>query len=164
MQLSQLGGGAALDAIIALAMRDTTGGGSVGWLYSSPLEVQYGGTNLTDGVWLAAPLQTQCENGGFSNLPNGAAAGNKPCTNFAQHAGAAAAKAALPLGGANVSHVTGVRYAFRDDPCCPGIDRSVMPCPPASCPISAYNSTLPAVPFVARIEGGKCTWISTSED
>eukprot|EP00937_MAST-01D_sp_MAST-1D-sp2_P002517 g2517.t1 len=158
--LAQLGtSAAALDAIVALAR-----GGQADWLATSPLEVQYGGTNLTDGVWLPAVLQTQCADGGFNNAPQGAASPPKACDDFRNRAGPAAARAVLPLGGANVTDVTGVRYAVRDNPCCPGLDRAVAPCPPASCPISAYNSTLPAVPFFARVEGGKCSWLSTSEE
>lgn len=48
--------------------------------------------------------------------------------------------------------VTGVRYAWSEAPCCGGnSDRQVLPCPVNSCPISTFNSTLPAVPFNAKI-------------
>merc|ERR1712183_399990 len=70
------------------------------------------------------------------------------------------ASASFPLGNFNISQVTAVRYAFRDYPCCPGINRQTVPCPLASCPIQGYNSTLPAVPFIAKVVGGTCTWIS----
>lgn len=128
-------------------------GGMKDWLYTSPLEVQYFGTNLTDGVWLPATLVPKCSDAGFTNAPKGGVVGNTAC-GFDKKTGAplpdiAMVTATLPLGGVNV---TGIRYAFRDDPCCPGVDRSVMPCPSASCPIQGYNSTLPAVPFVAKID------------
>jgi hypothetical protein len=48
--------------------------------------------------------------------------------------------------------VTGVRYAWGEQPCCPnwgGLTLRV--CPPNSCPISTYNSTLPAAPFIAKV-------------
>ena len=32
----------------------------------------------------------------------------------------------------------------------------VRPCPPNSCPIRSWNSTLPAAPFYAKIVDGKC--------
>ena len=48
---------------------------------------------------------------------------------------------------------TGVRYAWAENPCCGGQPPSsnVLPCPVNSCPISTYNSTLPAVPFSATL-------------
>jgi len=152
----------ALDAILAAARGSY--GGAADILYSSPLEVQYGGTNLTDGVWLPAPLRAQCANGGFTNRPGGNVTGNAACgvnaTTGTPLPGFNTASASLPLGKLQAANVTAVRYAFRDNPCCPGIDRGVAPCPPASCPLQGYNSTLPAVPFVAKIENGSCTWMS----
>ena len=68
--------------------------------------------------------------------------------------------AALPLGALNASQITAVRYGWSEDPCCPGADRTLTPCPPGSCPIQAHKSTLPAVPFLARIIDGKCDWNS----
>ena len=44
------------------------------------------------------------------------------------------------------SFITGVRYAWSAAPCCPTIDRGSLPCPPNSCPIRGWNSTLPANP------------------
>jgi len=72
------------------------------------------------------------------------------------------ASAALPIPPTPAFDVTGLRYAFGDDPCCPNVNRGVVPCPPGSCPIKGYNSTLPAVPFVATVRHGNCTWISTT--
>lgn len=48
---------------------------------------------------------------------------------------------------------TGVRYAWAEHPCCGGQPPSdnILPCPVNSCPISTYNSTLPAVPFSAKL-------------
>eukprot|EP01052_Picozoa_sp_SAG31_P028339 SAG31_NODE_2726_length_5182_cov_1.523903_6_plen_180_part_00 len=49
--------------------------------------------------------------------------------------------------------ITGVRYAWAETPCCGGnFGSDVIPCPVNSCPISTYNSTLPAVPFLASIK------------
>ena len=49
--------------------------------------------------------------------------------------------------------VTGVRYAWSESPCCGGqlASQNIIPCPVNSCPISTVNSTLPAVPFYAKI-------------
>ena len=52
--------------------------------------------------------------------------------------------------------ITGVRYAWSSSPCCPTIDRNNVPCPPNSCPVHGWNSTLPAAPFFADIVDGKC--------
>lgn len=83
-------------------------------LYSSPLEVQYGGTNLTDGLWLSAHLHTQCQNGGNTDQPHGYVVGNTACgintTTGAVLPGFSSVTADLPLGSANSSDITGVRY------------------------------------------------------
>ena len=53
--------------------------------------------------------------------------------------------------------------AWAGNPCCPSVNRFAIPCPPNSCPIQTWNSTLPAVPFWASIDSrsGNCTWVST---
>ena len=61
---------------------------------------------------------------------------------------------ALPPG---ASTLTAVRYAWADQPCCPGLDKETGFCPPAACPIVTAATKEPAVPFWARIvEGGRC--------
>ena len=67
----------------------------------------------------------------------------------------------VELPGDITGNITGIRYAWGENPCCPSINRQMIPCPPASCPIQTHNTTLPAVPFWATIVGGKCSWIST---
>lgn len=52
--------------------------------------------------------------------------------------------------------LTGVRYAWRDYPCCGSLDRSETPCPPMSCPLLTNSTREPAVPFIAQIIGGVC--------
>lgn len=51
---------------------------------------------------------------------------------------------------------TGVRYAWGDYACCPGMNATTFFCPPTSCPIVSSVSVEPAVPFWAAIVGGKC--------
>lgn len=133
--------------------------------YTSPLEVQYGGKHFTDGIWLSAKLRSQCANGGNKNVGHFGVQGptacginvttGKPLPDFN------VAKAQLPLGAFNASSVTGIRYAIRDNPCCAGVHRSSVPCPLSSCPLQGYNSTLPAVPFMAKVVDGQCVWMST---
>eukprot|EP00928_Gymnodinium_smaydae_P062080 TRINITY_DN46016_c0_g1_i1.p1 TRINITY_DN46016_c0_g1~~TRINITY_DN46016_c0_g1_i1.p1 ORF type:complete len:801 (-),score=129.37 TRINITY_DN46016_c0_g1_i1:4-2379(-) len=152
---------------LAALLASNIPGSSNDFLFTSPLEVQYGGTGYTDGVWLPATLQPKCADGGNENQPGGFVSGNKVC-GLDPATGQPlpdfnVALASLPLGAFNASEVTAVRYAFRDRPCCPGVNKDVVPCPPASCPLQNYNSTLPAVPFVARIQGGACSWISTDD-
>lgn len=65
-------------------------------------------------------------------------------------------------GQAILKNITGIRYAWGTNPCCPALNRNNIACPPASCPIQGFNSSLPAVPFWATIEGGKCTFVSTA--
>ena len=49
-----------------------------------------------------------------------------------------------------------VRYAWGDNPCCPGLNKSTAFCPPAACPIVTSSSKEPGVPFWAHIEGNTC--------
>ena len=49
-----------------------------------------------------------------------------------------------------------VRYAWANYPCCPGQDAATGFCPPAACPLVTTGGAEPAVPFYARIVGGKC--------
>ena len=65
------------------------------------------------------------------------------------------------VGAAILRNVTGVRYAWGTNPCCPAINRNNVGCPPASCPITSFNSSLPAVPFWASVREGRCHWVST---
>ena len=69
-----------------------------------------------------------------------------------------------PLGG---TPVVAVRYAWGNthDSCCDdGRNRATsgitVPCAPAACPILAAKSSLPANPFVAMVQGGKCKCIA----
>ena len=48
----------------------------------------------------------------------------------------------LPVAGSKlVDYITGVRYAWSASPCCPYTGGN-LPCPPNSCPIRGWNSTL----------------------
>lgn len=54
------------------------------------------------------------------------------------------------------AQITGIRYAWGDNPCCPRVSNTLIPCPPNSCPLGTINSSLPVVPFYARIVQGSC--------
>ena len=54
---------------------------------------------------------------------------------------------------------TAVRYAWGDSPCCGLLDRTYTPCPPGSCPVMTSPSGLPAMPFFALLQDGKCKCI-----
>ena len=131
-------------------------------LYTSPLEVRYGGSraNLSDGgIWLSARLMSKC----FNGKGDGEHCGVNASTG-AREPGWNTALAALPLGKLNATELTAIRYGWGEDPCCPGADRTITPCAPGSCPINGFNSTLPAVPFLARLDStGKCDWNSISD-
>ena len=106
-------------------------------------------------------LQPLCYNKGPQDAQNPTAkACGRNSTTGERLEGWNVASAALPLGALNASQITAVRYGWSEDPCCPGADRTLTPCPPGSCPIQSHKSTLPAVPFLARIRGGKCDWNS----
>lgn len=52
-----------------------------------------------------------------------------------------------------------IRYAWTGD-CCSEDPPTSDPCPLASCPVMGTQSNLPANPFVARIEDGKCKCVA----
>lgn len=149
--------------VLTKAWRPGAPGGSHHLLYTSPLEVRYGGsrTNLSDGgVWLSARLMPVCFMKPGKLDPkcgwNTTTGDRQPDWNVAS--------AALPLERMNTTDITALRYAWAEDPCCPGADRTVTPCPPNSCPLQGHASGLPAVPFLARIGmDGSCDWNSISD-
>ena len=81
---------------------------------------------------------------------------------------------------ANGTAVNGIRYAWNANPCCSGFfgtssplymrmraetkcafivagfTKGDAPCPMASCPLKFSKSSLVAVPFMARLQGGAC--------
>ena len=129
----------------------------------SPLEVEYTitGPNGTVSTWLPISIATQ--RGPFFNEDckiNPKHPDTPPCVNGSRKDNWATAKApagALPKN-ENLDFtrvVTGIRYAWRLG-CCPTGQRV---CPPNSCPIRGWNSTLPAPGFYARVVDGKCRCI-----
>lgn len=46
----------------------------------------------------------------------------------------------------------GIRYAWADNPCCGTNNRTIKPCPPASCPLITKRTKEPAVPWQATID------------
>lgn len=110
--------------------------------YSSPMEVQLDGATWVSVNVLATSDREHLDPGelitGQSKLPPGynmisvAAPKNK------------------------TAKITGIRYAWRESPCCPRAGNNYIPCPPNSCPLGTINSTLPAVPFYATIVDGQC--------
>jgi hypothetical protein len=60
------------------------------------------------------------------------------------------------MGADLAGNITGIRWAWGETPCCPRTQRDSVPCPPNSCGIGTINSSLPAVPFMAKIIDGKC--------
>ncbi|KAK8810493.1 hypothetical protein WA158_007068 [Blastocystis sp. Blastoise] len=54
--------------------------------------------------------------------------------------------------------ITGLRYAWRWNPCCPLVstDTPYVKCIERSCAVYTSNSDLPAVPFTVSIENNKC--------
>ena len=138
----------------------------------SPLEVQFNHT-----LWMPASISFNSGNSqGFQYHRPGDKCWGQPCKNSKVDGWSnviATAPTALPVGCQmqcptpeqlaatgqwceNCTHtleITGVRYAWSESPCCGGqlASQNVIPCPVNSCPISTVNSTLPAVPFTAKI-------------
>lgn len=132
----------------------------------SPLEVQLNGT-----LWMPAAISFNAGNTQSNPVSSNCKPGqDPPCVNGSRTAGwsevTATAPVAIPIGCSDYCRpgqqncvnctsswlITGVRYAWSENPCCGGnLDTSIVPCPVNSCPISTVNSTLPAVPFSASI-------------
>ena len=131
----------------------------------SPMEVQLnGGTagrDLDDGLWLPVSLRPKCTPSGGDNPQPGSRMCSQNRSTGAMLPGWNTVT--VPIGGlgAAAANLTGIRYAWSENPCCPSVNRFMIPCPPNSCPIQTANSTLPAVPFWATIKAGQCDWIST---
>mmetsp|Transcript_7340 Transcript_7340/g.21688 ORF Transcript_7340/g.21688 Transcript_7340/m.21688 type:complete len:747 (+) Transcript_7340:499-2739(+) len=127
----------------------------------TPMEVQLNGdpTNATTGVWLPANIQSKCSPVDSDHPSGGSAVCSINSTTGAKLSGWNQVTFTVP--GSIVNNVTAIRYAWGENPCCPSTNRMVAPCPPLSCPIQTFNSSLPAVPFWATIKGGQCNWIST---
>lgn len=147
--------------ILTQTWRPGAPGNAHNLLYTSPLEVRYGGdrSNLSDtnGVWLSARLFNKC----YDRNSDGSHGCGFNTTTGKRLKEWNMVVAALPLGALNASEITAIRYGWSEDGCCPGAVRTLSPCPPASCPISARGSTLPAVPFLARVNAaGVCDWSS----
>lgn len=127
----------------------------------TPLEVQYtvpvNGSNTT--VWVPTSMKTS----NIIKINKNCKPGT--CTNWTKTAGWNSVTThvvmpktmlGLPVAGSKlVDYITGVRYGWSAGPCCPYTGGN-LPCPPNSCPIRGWNSTLPANPFFASIVGGKC--------
>lgn len=75
------------------------------------------------------------------------------CVNYTRVDGWNRITAQIPTSLPDGTHVnaTGVRYAWASAPCCPLADMKSTPCPPNSCPIQSFNSTLPTAPFFAQV-------------
>ena len=157
--------------------RMPAGGGASSATPLSPLEVQFNHTlwmpatiNTGFGHQGNGPmLNTNCHD---HNCPGPRC--TPACVNYTKMAGwnsmTTDVPTALPLGCKHVCpyppnphdeactnctatlEITGLRYAWSEAPCCGGAaDRSVIPCPVNSCPISLFNASLPAVPFTALV-------------
>jgi hypothetical protein len=48
--------------------------------------------------------------------------------------------------------ISGIRYGWADNPCCGTNNRTLTPCPPASCPLITKRTKEPAVPWQATID------------
>ena len=129
----------------------------------SPLEVEYTfdyGNGTTVSAWV--PMSIRTKSGPFINencKPNPKNPTAPVCVNGSIKANynIVEAPATLPKTKTGprfnfTQVITGVRYAWHLG-CCPS-GQSV--CPPNSCPIRGWNSTLPAPGFHAKIVDGKC--------
>jgi len=53
-------------------------------------------------------------------------------------------------------NITGIQYAWSDNPCCGNLNQKNFPCPMNMCPFQTAKSRLPAIPFWAQIVNNKC--------
>lgn len=130
----------------------------------SPMEVQLNGNTtgtLDDGVWVPVGLHPKCNPTGRDSPSPGQGECSLNTTTGAKLPGWNIVTVDVGSFRNAMANITGIRYAWSENPCCPNVNRGMIPCPPNSCPIQTFNSTLPAVPFWATIVGSKCEWIST---
>lgn len=130
----------------------------------SPMEIQLNGKTtgaMDDGLWLPVSLQAKCTPSGGDNDQPGSQMCSQNRTTGERLEGWNTVTALIGGLGSATANITGIRYAWSENPCCPSVNRFMIPCPPNSCPIQTHNSTLPAVPFWATIVNGSCDWIST---
>ena len=75
---------------------------------------------------------------------------------------ASATSVTLDLARLDGKNPLALRYAWGNtrDSCCPPGLNATQRCVPGSCPIFDLTSNLPATPFTAHIEGGKCQCIA----
>ena len=77
---------------------------------------------------------------------------------------ASAISVALPSD-ADAKELSGVRYAWGDNPCCaplePEFTAGQVYCPPMGCPLLAKRSTEPVVPFQVSVVDGACQVVPT---
>ena len=102
--------------VLSKTWRPGAAGKNHNLLYTSPLEVRYGGspTNLSDGgIWLSARLEPLCYNTQQSDSQNPSAiACGRNSTTGERLPGWNVASAALPLGPIWSSNITAVRYGW----------------------------------------------------
>ena len=135
----------------------------------SPMEIQLNGdpNNNTLGTWLPVALRPKCAPVDSDHPNPGQAMCSQNTTTGARLADWNNVTLIIPLNLNIMRNVTAIRYAWGENPCCPSVNRLVVPCPPLSCPIQSFNSTLPAVPFWATFSfntttnTGGCHWVST---
>ena len=141
---------------------------------SSPMEIQLHGATageMSDGIWIPVTMQQKC-----SNTPDrdNAQPGRGVCSWNATTSTKLVGwdEVTVPLNGVSddlkkvslarnprhnphhnphhgymaLQNITGIRYGWGGNPCCPGVNRFMIPCPPNSCPIQTFNSSMPAPP------------------
>lgn len=144
----------------------------------SPLEVRYSipiNDMRNETVWIPTSIRTTSARKLNTNCPAPCQSPGIPkgcCTNFTRvdewNMISTHSKVdkhwVPPIPGTHLGdYITGVRYAWSANPCCPTINRDNLPCPVNSCPIRGWNSTLPANPFYAEIVNGQCQCIKPQD-
>ena len=131
-----------------------------------PLQIELNGNFSHSGLWVPVAAEPKCQANYYDTLwPNRSTCYVTRQGEWKKQRGWDEVVVRIgtnPFVMANLVHnITGVRYAWGTNPCCPGLNRNNIGCPPASCPIQGFNSSFPAVPFWATIADGKCDFLST---
>ena len=120
----------------------------------SPMEIQ-----INNDLWIPAKIDAKCSVPDHDNMQPCQGGCNWNCTTNTKTAGWDVVS--VPIPDSISANITAIRYAWGGNPCCPTVNRQIIPCPPNSCPIQTFNTTMPAVCNVRTINAHSHTHTHT---
>ena len=110
---------------------------------ASPLQIELNGNATHSGIWLPVNAKAKCQPEHYDHLWPNRSSCQVDRDTWAKKPGWSDVVIRIGrdpfVGAAILKNITGIRYAWHTNPCCPAMNRNNIGCPPASCPISAFN-------------------------